>query len=139
MVHEAMAPDEGDGQMTDVNAEEILGSLDFNALKELRDKASKRIQLERNKRAKRVTTYISAEVRDDFDTAVQWAYEHNLIKRPSEWLFCQMVTRNGILFMMEQKRAEDLKKARTAAAMSSQMVSGAQQPAQNTPDTTKTL
>lgn len=123
--------------MEEIATKEILGKLDFNGLKELRNAASKMIQAERNKKAKRVNTYIPAEVRDDFDTAIQWAYEHKLIKKPSEWQFCQMVTRNGILYIIEQKKAEELEKARTAAAISSQMDSGAQSQARQATDLSK--
>lgn len=124
--------------MTEVDPKAILGALDFNRLKALRDEASRMIEAERSKKAKRVNTYIPAEVRDDFDAAVKWAYERGLIKRPSEWLFCQMAARNAILYIIEQKRAEDLEKARTAAAMSSQMTPSVQSQSQHTTEPSKT-
>ncbi|MDD5614973.1 MAG: hypothetical protein PHH85_02090 [Candidatus Methanoperedens sp.] len=123
--------------MVEMDVKEILGTLDFNRLKELRNEASKMIQVARNRKAMRVNTYIPAEVRDDFDTAVQWAYEHKIIKKPSKWLFCQMVARNGILYIMEQKKAKELEKTRAAAAISSQMNPGAQSPPGHTPEPSK--
>lgn len=138
MVKEGFIPRSSDGLMTELTSKSMLDSLGFHELKELRDEASRRIRLEINKNSLRLQVYIAAGIREDFDTAVQWAYDRKLIKKPSKWMFCKMAVHNAVLYIMEQKKTEELEKARAAAAISSQFVSGAQIPGQHTQDQSKT-
>lgn len=126
-----------DGLMNELTPNNMLDSLGFHDLKKLRDEASRRIRLEINKKSLRLQVYVAAGIRDDFDSAVQWAYDHKLIKKLSKWSFCKMAVHNAVLFIIEQKKAEELEKARAAAAMSSQMVPGAQTQPGHTPESQK--
>lgn len=124
--------------MNELTANNILDSLGFHELKKLRDEASRRIKLEINKNSLRLQVYIAAGIREDFDTAVEWAHRHGLIKKPSKWMFCKMAVHNAVLFIMEQRKAEELAKAQATAQISAGIVSEPQNYTRHTPDTPKT-
>lgn len=115
-----------------------LEGMDLDSLKKVREEATRKIKNERMKLRFKVNVEIPAEYRGHFELAAKWAYDHKLIKTRSRWAFCKFAITNSIDFIMGQIEKEELAKVQAAAAIPSQMVSGAQQPAQNTPDTTKT-
>jgi len=85
----------------------------------------------------RITTYIPAGLRDDFDLAVNWVYDHKLIKKESRWMFCQMAIRNTILYIMEQIKEENIKKAQSASTKATRTILEPQQQTRDTQETPK--
>lgn len=73
---------------------------------DLRTKISKNIKSIRKRRNLSLTVYVQAEVRDSFETARKWAFEHNLTKTDSNWAFAKFALLNTIQIILNQIEVE---------------------------------
>lgn len=115
----------------------VLEGMDLDSLKKVRQEANRLIKNEKTKLKFKANVEIPAEYRALFEKAVEWAHERELIKTKSRWAFCKFAITNSIDFIMGQIEKEELEKARTAAAIPSQMNPGAQSPPEHTLETPK--
>ncbi len=119
--------------MAEIHPTKILDSLDLDALKKFRDETNRRIKNEKAKRRFKTNVEIPAEYYDHFKEAIEWAYEHNLIKTHSKWAFCKFCITNSIDFITGEIKKEKLAKAQTGAAIPSGMTLESRSSTQNTP------
>lgn len=116
----------------------LLEGMDLDSLKRLRQETNRKIKNEKTRLKFKANIEIPAEYREHFERAAEWAFNRKLIKTRSRWAFCKFAITNSIDFIIGQIEKEEMEKARAAAAISSQMVPGAQTQPGHAPEPPKT-
>ncbi len=119
--------------MAEILPTKVLDSLDLDALKKFRAETNRRIKNEKAKRRFKTNVEIPAEYYDHFKEAIDWAYEHNLIKTHSRWAFCKFCITQWIDCITGEIEKEKLAKAQTGAAIPLGTTLESRSSIQNTP------
>ena len=85
-----------------------LSELTLPELKNLRHLATKKITNIRMSKSLRVVVYLQAEVREQFETALLWAFENGLIKRKTKWSFAKFSILNTMNLIQEEIKKKQL-------------------------------
>lgn len=91
---------------------DIVSTISLEEATKLRKKLSEKIQYIRKQKSLRMEVYIQAEYRDAVESAKDWAFEKELIKRNTKWTFakfCIINTTKMILAQMEKEKDEKLR------------------------------
>jgi len=86
--------------------DQILSGMSLEESQQLRLKISKNIKSIRKRKNLSLTVYVQAEVRDSFETARAWAFDHGFTKTDSNWAFAKFALLNTIQIILDQIEKE---------------------------------